>query len=143
MSSTRVLALGCGSALPPVHRYPSGSRQCCSVPSRRGRADCEHGSHFVPQCPHNSLRAGTCGLDSSLTPFTPGSAGRKVYEARVNGVFQTRRSKELRAIVEVKPFLRLRKKDAIWMQEAGQVAAWISSYPPDIEKLRRENRKVR
>jgi hypothetical protein len=74
--------------------------------------------------------------------FVLGSDGKDVYEARVDGYFRTRQN-EVRAIVEVKPFLRYRKHDAIRMQEAGQVAAWISNHPPNVEKLRRENRKAR
>jgi len=75
--------------------------------------------------------------------FLLGSTSNKVYEARVDGIFRTRQNNEVKAIVEVKPFLRSKKRDAIRMQEAGQVAAWISNHPPDVEKLRRENRKAR
>ncbi|KAH7306016.1 hypothetical protein B0I35DRAFT_443701 [Stachybotrys elegans] len=58
----------------------------------------------------------------------------KVYEARVDGFLRlNNEEREPAAIVEVKPFLRERT-DAISrdirMQEAAQMAAWVSEFPP-------------
>ena len=57
----------------------------------------------------------------------------KVYEARVDGLLRLKSgSKEARALIEVKPHLRT-KDETHWqnirMQEANQLAAWISETP--------------
>lgn len=57
----------------------------------------------------------------------------KVYEARVDGIPRTGRDREVKAIIEVKPFLRSKDDtihDAIRIQEAAQMVAWISTHPP-------------
>ena len=45
--------------------------------------------------------------------FLLGSASNKVYEAWVDGIFRTRQNDEVKAIVEVKPFVRFKKRNAI------------------------------
>jgi hypothetical protein len=58
----------------------------------------------------------------------------KVYEARVDGVLcrgeYLKDDAEILVIMEVKPFCRSEKLDAIRMQETAQMAAWISQQPP-------------
>jgi hypothetical protein len=61
--------------------------------------------------------------------FLFGKAGKKAYEARVDGYLQTFHDNQIKAIVEVKPFIREKKILEIQMQEAAQMAAWISSNP--------------
>lgn len=65
--------------------------------------------------------------------FILAGADTNVYEARVDGILKCVRGR-VGAIVEVKPYLRINKLDAIRMQEAAQMAAWISSYPPEGEQ---------
>lgn len=66
----------------------------------------------------------------SRRPFLVRNASvRKVYEARVDGTLR-QSDGEVRAIVEVKPFNRQRRPETIRMQEAAQMAAWISQHPP-------------
>lgn len=68
---------------------------------------------------------------------------KRIYEARVDGVFRTP-SKEVKAIAEVKPYLRHSKINAIRMQETAQMAAWICTYPPgDLDVLRKNNKVTR
>ena len=54
----------------------------------------------------------------------------KIYEARVDGLLYHRNHQDVLAIIEVKPFLRSSNLDAVQMQEAAQMAAWISQHPP-------------
>lgn len=54
----------------------------------------------------------------------------KIYEARVDGFLRHRLDNEIIAIIEVKPCTRTINADAIRMQEAAQMAAWISQHPP-------------
>jgi len=69
---------------------------------------------------------------------------KKVYEARVDGFLRTRQDNEVKAILEVKPFIRSKMWEAIHMQEAAQMAAWISEHPPaDLETVRKSNGKFR
>lgn len=52
------------------------------------------------------------------------------FEARTDGYLEDGRSPErARALVEVKPMLRRRKRNPICMQEAAQMVAWIKSDP--------------
>ncbi len=61
--------------------------------------------------------------------FLFGKAGNKAYEARVDGYLQSFHDDKIKAIVEVKPFIRDKKISDIQMQEGAQMAAWISSDP--------------
>ncbi|EJT71723.1 hypothetical protein GGTG_10977 [Gaeumannomyces tritici R3-111a-1] len=54
----------------------------------------------------------------------------KTYESRVDGYFQTWSGRKA-AIIEVKPFIRSWDEPKIRMQEASQMAAWISQEPPE------------
>ncbi|RMD40499.1 hypothetical protein DV735_g4619, partial [Chaetothyriales sp. CBS 134920] len=62
-------------------------------------------------------------------PFVVKDAGgNKVYEARVDGLLRDKATRtQTKALVEVKPHPR---RDTTRMQEAAQMAAWISNYPP-------------
>ncbi|KAL8397205.1 hypothetical protein RB594_004066 [Gaeumannomyces avenae] len=53
----------------------------------------------------------------------------KIYESRVDGYFKTYEGYKA-AIIEVKPFIRSGKGPETGMQEASQMAAWISQEPP-------------
>ena len=70
-------------------------------------------------------------------PFTmKDSQGQKIFEARVDGTLRRGEDNEVVAIVEVKPFARytsLNVAAKIKMQEAAQMAAWISQYPPKAQ----------
>jgi len=64
--------------------------------------------------------------------------GHKTYEARVDGLLRTRGSKDTQIIVEAKSCLRYQSKsnaEAILMQEAAQMAAWICDHapPPEVD----------
>ena len=56
----------------------------------------------------------------------------KVFEARVDGCLRSRRIDRTLAIIEVKPHVRYPKNSdkSVRLQEAGQLAAWISDEPP-------------
>jgi hypothetical protein len=72
------------------------------------------------------------------------ASGGKTYEARVDGVLQTRNNNKPVAILEVKPFTRDYgdKMRDIRIQEGAQMAAWISQHPPDnLEKMRQSGEK--
>ncbi|GAM91164.1 hypothetical protein ANO11243_092110 [Dothideomycetidae sp. 11243] len=61
--------------------------------------------------------------------------GGKIFEARVDGVLESRPHGSIFAILEVKPFLRGHSKtseDEIRMQEGAQMAAWIATHPPRL-----------
>ncbi|KAI9691050.1 MAG: hypothetical protein M1822_008670 [Bathelium mastoideum] len=77
------------------------------------------------------------GLGSKWTlhrrSFRVQSGPEKVFEARVDG-YLLMSDGTAGAVIEVKPFLRTRQGDAIRMQEAAQLAAWICDQPPR-EKL--------
>lgn len=62
--------------------------------------------------------------------FVFGEKGDKVFEARVDGCLRSSRN-EVKAIIEVKPFLREADPEAIRMQESAQMAAWICNYPDE------------
>lgn len=65
----------------------------------------------------------------------------KVYEARVDGFLRHRiRDDEILAIIEVKPYAREGRADAVRMQEGAQVAAWISQHPPPATELTKDGR---
>ncbi|KAI0429810.1 hypothetical protein F5Y09DRAFT_309437 [Xylaria sp. FL1042] len=66
----------------------------------------------------------------------------KTYEARVDGYLKRRRDEKPLAIIEVKPFARSQKKQAIRMQESAQMAAWINQYRPDMSKLSDKKQKM-
>ncbi|KFH45556.1 hypothetical protein ACRE_036030 [Hapsidospora chrysogenum ATCC 11550] len=76
------------------------------------RADCQHGS------------------PSTRTD----NVSTKIFEARVDGCLRHRETKKILAIIEVKPHARYRDGvgKSIRMQEAGQMAAWISNNPPQL-----------
>ncbi|KAI0424496.1 hypothetical protein F5Y09DRAFT_353359 [Xylaria sp. FL1042] len=74
--------------------------------------------------------------------FVVKSQGKKVYEARVDGYLRSRNN-EVKAIVEVKPFTRSSNHQSIKMQEAAQMAAWISVDPPDVRRMREEKKTCR
>jgi hypothetical protein len=61
--------------------------------------------------------------------FVFGESGTKLFEARVDGYLWSRRNRQKKAIIEVKPVARTSNLDAIRMQEAAQMAAWICSSP--------------
>ena len=65
---------------------------------------------------------------------TSGPRAKKVYEAWVDGVLRKRGSNEVKAIVEVKPYLRVPNIVAIRMQEAAQMAAWMCTSPPTTSR---------
>lgn len=60
--------------------------------------------------------------------------GRKVYEARVDGVLRLAKNNRILAIMEVKPFARMVGTGTVGrdivMQEGAQIVAWISEDPP-------------
>ena len=62
-----------------------------------------------------------------------------MFDARVDGVLRKKRGNEVKAIVEVKPYLPTPNIEAIRMQEAAQMAAWICNYPPDNVNEMRNN----
>lgn len=62
--------------------------------------------------------------------FVFGEKGDKVFEARVDGCLRSSRN-QVKAIIEVKPFLRETDPSAIRMQESAQMAAWICNYPDE------------
>lgn len=62
--------------------------------------------------------------------FVFGEKGDKVFEARVDGCLRSSRN-QVKAIIEVKPFLREADPKAIRMQESAQMAAWICNYPDE------------
>lgn len=67
--------------------------------------------------------------------FRIGERGGRGFEARVDGTLRRRGGeKEVLAIVEVKSANRSKYLNAIRMQEAAQMAAWISSYPKTAMK---------
>ncbi|KAI8623451.1 hypothetical protein F5Y19DRAFT_481649 [Xylariaceae sp. FL1651] len=74
--------------------------------------------------------------------FVLESRGKKVYEARVDGYLRSR-DNNVKAIVEVKPYTRSNKNWNIRMQEAGQMAAWIGSDPPDVQAMREQKKTCR
>ncbi|KAI1170048.1 hypothetical protein F4777DRAFT_570640 [Nemania sp. FL0916] len=74
--------------------------------------------------------------------FALQSKGNKVYEARVDGYLRSRDNK-VKAIVEVKPYTRGTKYWNTRMQEAGQMAAWIGTDPPDVQAMRAQKKNCR
>ncbi|KAI1824096.1 hypothetical protein F4861DRAFT_539412 [Xylaria intraflava] len=66
--------------------------------------------------------------------------GEKVYEARVDGYLHSS-NQDVQAIVEVKACHRHAKTTQIQMQEAGEMAAWIGTNPPDV-RIMREQKKL-
>ncbi|KAI1421868.1 hypothetical protein F5Y12DRAFT_664252 [Xylaria sp. FL1777] len=65
------------------------------------------------------------------------NAGQKTYEARTDGYLKRRSDGAPLVILEVKPHRRTPKKNETRMQEAAQMAAWISQYPPrNLESMR-------
>src|SRR5205814_7291897 len=67
--------------------------------------------------------------------FRIGERGERGFEARVDGTLRRRGGdKEVLAIIEVKSLRRVNFLNAIRMQEAAQMAAWISSYPETATK---------
>ncbi|KEZ46422.1 hypothetical protein SAPIO_CDS0745 [Scedosporium apiospermum] len=68
---------------------------------------------------------------------------KKIFEARVDGVLRMRKGREVKAIAEVKPYLRHQKKyNDVRMQEAAQMAAWICTNPPaNLDELRANKKK--
>ncbi|KAJ8128154.1 hypothetical protein O1611_g5484 [Lasiodiplodia mahajangana] len=73
---------------------------------------------------------------------TPSEEAVKMFEARVDGILQSRDHK-VKAIVEVKPCLRESKDTEIRMQETAQMAAWICHHPPDTNEMRKKEEKAR
>lgn len=61
--------------------------------------------------------------------FRFGNDNNKIFEARVDGYLLCTADSRIKAIVEVKPYLRSGKSKDIKMQEAAQMTAWISSDP--------------
>ncbi|KAI0410438.1 hypothetical protein F5X98DRAFT_381798 [Xylaria grammica] len=71
-------------------------------------------------------------------------AGKKTYEARVDGYLRRREDGQPLAIIEVKPFLRRRKPTAIRMQESAQMASWINQHrPPNLSQLRDTKQNIK
>ena len=56
------------------------------------------------------------------------------YVAHVDGHMHIKGKEETLAIMDVKPYLRSEKPDPIRMQEAAQMAAWISGEPSFVAK---------
>ncbi|OAA67257.1 hypothetical protein SPI_01833 [Niveomyces insectorum RCEF 264] len=71
--------------------------------------------------------------------------GPKIYEARVDGYLRRAADDSIRAIVEVKPFLRNAfKSQQIQLQEGSQMAAWICHYPPEeLEACRAKGTRMK
>ncbi|KAI1748294.1 hypothetical protein F4782DRAFT_517965 [Xylaria castorea] len=68
----------------------------------------------------------------------------KTYEARVDGYLRRRQDGRPLAIIEVKPFARRTKREAIRMQESAQMASWINQHrPPNMSQLRGTAHKIR
>jgi len=68
---------------------------------------------------------------------------KKIFEARVDGVLRTHQGLEIKAIAEVKPYLRRQGRYEIRMQEAAQMAAWICTNPPANLNELRANKKMK
>jgi hypothetical protein len=67
--------------------------------------------------------------------FRVGERGEQGFEARVDGTLRRRAGeKEVLSIVEVKSVSREKFVSPIRMQEAAQMAAWISSHPKTARK---------
>ncbi|KAL4954515.1 hypothetical protein BDW69DRAFT_205141 [Aspergillus filifer] len=68
------------------------------------------------------------------------------YNARTDGCLRcTKRGpleKRVRALVEVKPVLRGRKRQQICMQEAAQTVAWLKTYPDAGGRLNKPGRRI-
>jgi hypothetical protein len=74
--------------------------------------------------------------------FILGTPEIKVFESRVDGVLESRLNSNVKAILEIKPFLCNKKRHAIRMQEAGQLAAWICEQPPNnLDQRHKSNEK--
>ena len=71
------------------------------------------------------------------------AAQKKTYEARVDGYLENRQGQSPLVIVEVKPFQRSRKPNAIRMQESAQMAAWINNYPPPMGQHPDESKDIK
>lgn len=65
--------------------------------------------------------------------FQIAKKGKKLFEARVDGILHRKKDDKVYAIIEVKPFRRDPSQSAIRMQEAAQMASWISSHHPAID----------
>lgn len=66
--------------------------------------------------------------------FVFGESGTKLFEARVDGYLCSRRNRQKKAIIEVKPVARKPHLNTIRMQEAAQMAAWICNFPDEDSK---------
>lgn len=70
----------------------------------------------------------------------------KIYEARVDGLLRTSKTRKVHAIIEVKPFLRNSTPSAfssIRMQESCQMAAWICQQPDAPVRMKTGNPQYR
>jgi len=79
----------------------------------------------------------------AFTVSNEAQGSEKIFEARVDGVLRMRKGREVKAIAEVKPYLRhLEKYNDVRMQEAAQMAAWICTNPPNnLDELRANKKK--
>ncbi|KAL4792664.1 hypothetical protein BDV19DRAFT_368231 [Aspergillus venezuelensis] len=68
------------------------------------------------------------------------------YNARTDGCLRCTKGvptdKRVRALVEVKPVLRAKKRNAIRMQEAAQTVAWLKTYPDTGGRLNKPGRRI-
>ena len=55
---------------------------------------------------------------------------KKLCEAQVDGYLSLRENDEVRVIMEVKPCIREGRHEKIGIQEAAELAARISQFPP-------------
>lgn len=66
--------------------------------------------------------------------FKFGIDNNKLFEARVDGYLLCIDDDRIKAIIEVKPFVLNSNPDPVQMQEASQMAAWISSDPDPLTR---------
>ncbi|KAL4937352.1 hypothetical protein BDV06DRAFT_227035 [Aspergillus oleicola] len=68
------------------------------------------------------------------------------YEARTDGRLKCKkgvpRDKKVRALIEVKPVMRSKKRNAICMQEAAQIVAWLMTFPDTGGCLNERGRRI-
>ncbi|KAL4966498.1 uncharacterized protein BDV14DRAFT_198953 [Aspergillus stella-maris] len=68
------------------------------------------------------------------------------YNARTDGCLRCTKKvpleKRVRALVEVKPVLRGKKRHQICMQEAAQTVAWLKTYPDAGGRLNKPGRRI-
>ncbi|KAI1822531.1 hypothetical protein F4861DRAFT_387023 [Xylaria intraflava] len=95
----------------------------------------------------NAITMSSCETTGKWTPhqksFTVRSQrNKKAYTAMVDGYLKSSTGR-VTAIVEVKPYIRPLTNQTLQMQEAGEMVAWIAADPPDVQKMRKEDKPCR